>query len=91
MALALGLIWVAMINGATWLAFDHDKKAAIAHARRTPENTLLGLALLGGTPAAYYARATLRHKTRKQPFSALLHLIAFAQVVALVVFGLGLA
>lgn len=80
MVLGLALIWLAVVNGGAWIAFDQDKKAAIAGRRRTPEKTLLILALAGGTPAAFLARATLRHKTRKQPFSILLYGIAILQI-----------
>ena len=52
-------------------------------APRIPERELLFLAALGGTPGAYAARHLFRHKTRKQPFSDRLRIIAFAQVMAL--------
>lgn len=52
-------------------------------APRIPERELLFLAALGGTPGAYAARHLFRHKTRKQPFSDRLRMIAFAQVMAL--------
>ena len=81
MAAGLALLWLALINGVTWLAFAADKRAAIEGDRRTPERTLLMLALIGGTPAAFHARASLRHKTRKQPFSSWLYVIAGLQLV----------
>lgn len=83
MTIGLTLLWLALINGATWMAFKVDKQAAIKGASRLPERTLLALALAGGTPAAFHARAALRHKTRKQPFSAMLYAIAGLQAVAL--------
>ena len=39
------------------------------------------MALLGGTVGALVARRRLRHKTRKQPFAALLFLIAGVQML----------
>jgi uncharacterized membrane protein YsdA (DUF1294 family) len=72
--------WLVLINGWTGLQFAVDKQAAIERRRRIPEFDLLALALLGGTPSAYVARAVFRHKTRKQPFSYRLHLIATIQV-----------
>ena len=55
-----------------------------------PEARLLGWATAGGSPAAFAARAMLRHKTRKQPFSWRLHLIALAQAL-LIALGIGVA
>lgn len=71
--------WLLAVNAATYLAFRQDKQAAIAGERRTPEQRLLLLAALGGSPAAVLAQRTLRHKTRKQPFATLLLLIAGLQ------------
>lgn len=81
-ALLVGLAWLAAINVAAWIAFAGDKRAATRGAGRTPERTLLLLALLGGSPAAIAAQRILRHKTRKQPFATLLALIALAQGAA---------
>lgn len=68
----------------TFAVFGLDKIKAHGGARRVSEATLLRLALIGGTPGAYAARAVFRHKTRKQPFSRYLHAIAVLQVCALV-------
>jgi uncharacterized membrane protein YsdA (DUF1294 family) len=75
MLLAL-LTWLVAINLWTVLRFWQDKRRAIAGARRIPEADLLWLALLGGSPGALAARRLFRHKTRKQPFSIRLMLIA---------------
>ena len=64
--------------------FGLDKIQAQGGARRVSEATLLRLALIGGMPGAYAARAVFRHKTRKQPFSRYLHAIAGLRVCALV-------
>jgi len=72
-----------LINLGTILCFWHDKKCAIEKRRRVPEARLLGLALIGGSPGAFAARHLFRHKTRKQPFSTLLWLIAAGQGVAI--------
>ncbi|MET0246001.1 MAG: DUF1294 domain-containing protein [Sphingomonas sp.] len=76
------------VNLLTFLSFRRDKQRAVVGGRRIPERRLLGLALLGGTPAAFAARAMLRHNTRKQPFSAWLTLIAAAQAGLLLAFAL---
>jgi uncharacterized membrane protein YsdA (DUF1294 family) len=75
-------LFLLAINGATFLAFRWDKAAARGNRRRIPERDLLTLALFGGTPAAFAARHLLRHKTRKQPFSTYLIMIAAAQAGA---------
>jgi uncharacterized membrane protein YsdA (DUF1294 family) len=48
-----------------------DKSAAIAGGRRTPEETLLAVGLLGGWPGALAAQTLLRHKNRKPSFQAM--------------------
>jgi uncharacterized membrane protein YsdA (DUF1294 family) len=48
-----------------------DKGAAIAGARRTPEDTLLVVGLLGGWPGALVAQRVLRHKSRKTSFQVM--------------------
>jgi uncharacterized membrane protein YsdA (DUF1294 family) len=48
-----------------------DKSAALAGARRTPEDTLLVVGLLGGWPGALVAQRVLRHKSRKGSFQAM--------------------
>ena len=53
------------------LAFFHyarDKSAAKAGRRRTSEQRLLMLGLLGGWPGALLAQLLLRHKTAKRSF-----------------------
>lgn len=87
--LLIGSTWVLLINALTILSFRSDKKRAQAGARRIPERDLLTLALLGGSPGAFAARRWFRHKTRKEPFSTRLWLIAAVQVgvgVALTLF-----
>ncbi len=71
------------LNVATFALFGLDKALATRRRRRIAERRLLTLALIGGTPGAYAARALFRHKTRKQPFVARLHGIAALQVAAL--------
>ncbi|MBQ1497440.1 MAG: DUF1294 domain-containing protein [Sphingomonas sp.] len=80
--LALLLAWIVAVNLWTMLRFRQDKRRAAAGMRRVPEAQLLRLALLGGTPGAFAARRLFRHKTRKQPFSTRLLLIAAAQLAA---------
>lgn len=76
---ALALVAVNLL---TMLRFRQDKRAAIMGGRRVPERELLALAMFGGTPGALLARHWFRHKTKKQPFSTLLILIAAVQAGA---------
>tara|TARA_R110002111_G_scaffold133345_3_gene199188 strand:+ start:89 stop:355 length:267 start_codon:yes stop_codon:yes gene_type:complete len=76
------LAYFALINAATFLTYTYDKHAARRKSRRTPEKTLHLLALLGGSPAAFLAQQTLRHKTLKRPFQFIFWAIVVLQVVA---------
>jgi len=71
------------INFIAFALFGIDKARAESGAWRISEGTLLGWALIGGTPGAYAGRALFRHKTRKQPFSGQLFTIAVLQVVGI--------
>ena len=78
--LLYALAWLVLVNGWTFVRFWQDKRSARRREWRVPESNLLALALLGGSPAAFAARHLLRHKTRKQPFSNYLRVIAMLQV-----------
>lgn len=78
--LAYAILALVAVNLWTMLRFRDDKQRAIAGKRRIPEANLLGLALIGGSPGAFAARHLFRHKTRKQPFSTWLTLIATIQL-----------
>lgn len=75
---------VLVVNLWTMLRFWQDKQRAIAGERRIPENDLLGLALIGGSPGALLARKLFRHKTRKEPFSTRLLVIVALQIGAVI-------
>lgn len=79
---ALGAAYFLVANMATYLTFAWDKRQAKRRKWRISENTLLALALIGGSPAAKLAQRRLRHKTRKQPFARLLWLIILIQIAA---------
>ena len=83
----LGLAWVGaylgVISAATWTTFAWDKRQANLHARRIPENVLLGLSLVGGSPAALVAMPVLHHKTRKTSFRLKFAGVLLIQALAL--------
>ena len=77
-----GLLLLSVL---TYGLYAKDKRAARRDLRRTPEQTLHLLSLLGGWPGALMAQAQLRHKTQKQPFKMLLWLTIIAHLLAVAV------
>ena len=80
---ANAVTYAAAINFVAFAAFGIDKSLAESNARRISEAKLLTLALIGGSPGAYAGRHLFRHKTRKQPFSNMLHAIAALHLAGL--------
>lgn len=82
-------IYFAAINIAAFAAFFADKVRAAGGRRRIPNRTLLGLAFLGGSLAAYLAMFLFRHKTKQNPYilgvplMILLHVMISVQVMNL--------
>ena len=76
------------VNCWTFVRFWQDKQRSRAGERRVSESDLLGLALVGGSPAALLARHLFRHKTRKQPFTTQLYAIVALQATALIGFAI---
>jgi uncharacterized membrane protein YsdA (DUF1294 family)/cold shock CspA family protein len=64
----LVLGWYVGTSLVTFIAYSLDKAAAQADRRRTPEDRLHLLALIGGWPGALVAQNRLRHKSRKLSF-----------------------
>lgn len=61
-------IWLVAINAVTYLMYAWDKHRAKKGQRRISERELLGWALAGGSPAAFFAMRKFRHKTQKTSF-----------------------
>jgi uncharacterized membrane protein YsdA (DUF1294 family) len=78
------IIYFAIINLITFVSFWHDKRISMCGGRRIPEKTLLLFSLVGGSFAAIIASKIFRHKTKKQPFKALLYLIIFMQILGVI-------
>jgi len=82
--LALWIVGFYLVASVVAFAvYAADKSAARAGRRRTPENTLILLGLVGGWPGALVAQRTLRHKTRKTGFLAAFWLSAALNVAVL--------
>lgn len=79
---ALVLGWASLMSVVTFAVAAWDKWRA-GRGRRVPEATLLGLALVGGSPGLVLAMLVARHKTRKASFLARLALVLVAQAAAL--------
>jgi uncharacterized membrane protein YsdA (DUF1294 family) len=60
--------------------YYRDKNAAERGDRRTPENTLHLLALLGGWPSAFLAQRIFRHKSSKTRFQIIFWLTVCANI-----------
>lgn len=78
------------VNVAAFGAFWWDKRCARVGAWRISENTLLMLALFGGSVGAVTAQHLFRHKTRKEPFRTVLYAIVVLQLVGVVALAIWL-
>ena len=80
------VLWLySIMSLLTYGSYAMDKAAAKKSARRTPENTLHLMALLGGWPGALVAQQYFRHKTSKQPFRMIFWITLGLNVAGLVV------
>jgi len=74
-----GSFWPAaaylLLSVLAFLLYGIDKRRALSGGRRTPENTLHLIELLGGWPGALIAQQAFRHKTRKLSYQLLFWLI----------------
>ena len=78
-------IYLLLVNVSAFGAFAIDKAAAESGRWRIPESTLLMLAFVGGSLGALIGQRVMRHKTRKQPFRALLIAIALFHIAFAIV------
>ena len=76
-------LYLLLISFATFGVFAWDKHCARTGRWRVKEETLLGMAAIGGTIGALVGQHRLRHKTRKEPFRTILYIIAIVQFVLL--------
>jgi uncharacterized membrane protein YsdA (DUF1294 family)/cold shock CspA family protein len=69
--LPIEVVFVCVVmSGVALFMYGFDKSAAQRGRRRTPENSLHIVALLGGWPGALLAQDLFRHKSSKAEFQA---------------------
>ena len=73
---------VISINLTTFVAYFVDKRAAVRHAWRVPENTLHMLEFLGGWLGALIAQKIFHHKTKKKSFRNIFWLMVIFEFFA---------
>ena len=83
--------YIGAVSLVTFAAFGIDKLAAARGLRRIPEDALLILVCIGGTPGAFSAQAIFRHKTRKPYFNRALIVISLVQVLLIVCYSFAFA
>lgn len=76
--------YLIAVNLTAFAAYVRDKHLAETGGRRISENTLLGLAFIGGSPGAWAAMRLARHKTRKTSFQTSFRALLAVQIVLLV-------
>ena len=70
------------INLTTFIAYGVDKRAAVKHAWRVPENDLHMLEFLGGWIGAWLGQKFFRHKTAKKSFQNMYRLMIVLEFAA---------
>jgi uncharacterized membrane protein YsdA (DUF1294 family)/cold shock CspA family protein len=73
-----------LMSGVAIFMYALDKSAAARGRRRTPENNLHAVALLGGWPGALLAQGMFRHKSSKAEFQSVFWFTVVVNVVGLV-------
>lgn len=73
--------WLVVINLVVFVAMGRDKLAASLNMSRTPESTLLLMALAGGFPGLFTARKVFNHKTSDREFIAFMWFLFVVQII----------
>jgi len=60
--------YLIIINAIAFITYGMDKRKAKKHLWRTPEVTLIGLALMGGSVGAFLGMRLFHHKTNHIKF-----------------------
>ena len=78
------IIYLILINIIAFLTMFFDKRKAKYGKWRIPEQTLLILALIGGSIGSIIGMYTFRHKTKKLRFSIGFPVILILQIILLI-------
>ena len=81
--LIFAVFHLVCINITTFIAYGVDKHAAIKKAWRVPEKDLHTLEFLGGWFGAWLGQKVFHHKTSKQSFQNIYHLMIILEFVAI--------
>ena len=79
------IVYFLIINIVTFVIYGIDKRAAVKQLSRISENTLLGLALIGGSAGALAGMYTFHHKTKKPRFAIGVPVIIVLQIILIVI------
>lgn len=71
------------INFTTFIAYGADKRAAINHQWRVPENDLHALEFLGGWIGAFIGQKIFHHKTAKKSFQRVYFLMIIMELIVI--------
>lgn len=78
--------YLLIINIITFIIYGIDKYKSIKHKYRISENTLIILAILGGSLGAFFGMIIFHHKTKKKKFIITIPIILLIWVYILIKF-----
>ena len=81
----LVLAYLFLINATGFLVMHIDKRKALKNLWRIPENTLIGIAIIGGSIGIIAGMRLFRHKTMKLNFAIGVPLILTLQIIFVVI------
>ena len=78
--ITLFLLYIVLINILTFFVYGIDKLKAKKSKWRVPENTLIGMAVIGGSIGAWLGMKVWHHKTLHKKFKYGVPLIFVTQI-----------
>ncbi len=79
------MMYLVAVNLLAFICFGVDKQKAKTHQWRISENTLLGIAVCGGSLGAICGMRLFRHKTKHLKFTIGLPIILLVQAIAAII------